>query len=118
MVHNSYSRIDFFLTDMYVLQKVSKADVQNITWSDHAPVTVEVVDTSKISHKPLWHNNAFLLSHPHIRDEIEEKLKEYFSFNANGECSPTTIWCAHKAFARGILIQVASRERKKKGCSA
>lgn len=83
-------------------------------WSDHAPVTIEVVDASKTSHKPLWRNNTFLLSHPKIRDEVEEKLKEFFLFNNNGECSPMTKWCTHKAFARGALIQMASRERKKK----
>lgn len=68
----------FFLTDMYTLQNVQAADIHNITWSDHAPLTIEVVDASKTSHKPLWRNNTFLLSHPKLRDEVEEKLKEFF----------------------------------------
>lgn len=76
-VHNSYFRIDFFLTDMYTLQKVGKADIHSIMWSDHAPLTIDVVDT-KISHKPLWCNNTFLLSHPKIKYEIEGKIDEYF----------------------------------------
>lgn len=113
-VHNSYSRIDFFLTDMYTLQKVQAADIHNITWSDHAPMTIEVVDDSKSSQKLLWRNNTFLLSHPKIKDEIAEKITEFFKHNDNGECSPMTIWCAHKTFARGVLIQIASRERKNK----
>lgn len=113
-VHKSYSRIDFFLTDLYTLQNVQKADIHNITWSDHAPVTIEIVDANKHSHKPLWRNNTFLLSHPKIRDEIAAKITEFFQFNNNADCSPMTIWCAHKAFARGALIQVASREKKKK----
>lgn len=98
---------------MYTLQNVAAAEVHNITWSDHAPVTIEIVNTSKHSHRPLWRNNTFLLSHPSIRDEIEEKLKEYFQFNDNEACSPEMIWCAHKAFARGPIIQIASREKKK-----
>lgn len=109
MVH-SYSRIDFFLTHVYTLQTIGKADIHNITWSDHAPVTIEVVDTSTVSHKPLWRNNTFLLLQPELRDEIEGKIQEYFAL---GDCSPTTVWCAHKAVIRGTLIQIASREKKK-----
>lgn len=114
MVHNIYSRIDFFLTDVYTLQNVCKADIHNITWSDHAPVTIEVADTSTISNKPLWRNNTFLASKPKIRDEIKEKIQEYFQINDTGECSPMTVWCAHKAFTRRTLLQNASMEKKKK----
>lgn len=74
-VHNSYSRIDFFLTDMYTLQNVRYADIHNITWSNHAPVTIEIVDANKTSHRPLWCNNTFILSHPKLRDEMAVKIK-------------------------------------------
>lgn len=114
LVHKSYSRIDFFLTDKYTLQKVTKATIHNITWSDHAPITVNIEDMLKVHHAPLWHNNTYLLSNPQIKEEIQNKLEKYFMFNNTTDCNPSTVWCAYKALSRGALIQIATRERKKK----
>lgn len=40
--HNIYSRIDCFLTDKILLQIVVRAHIYNITWSDHAPISLEI----------------------------------------------------------------------------
>lgn len=40
--HNSYSRIDLILVDIALLQKISSSAVHDITWSDHAPVSIMV----------------------------------------------------------------------------
>lgn len=38
----SYSRIDLFLVDKYTFQSISKAQIGSITWSDHAPDSIEL----------------------------------------------------------------------------
>lgn len=111
-VHGSYSRIDLFLTDKFTLQKITKAHIHSITWSDHAPVTMEIIDRTKSVHRPLWRNNTYILAHPQFSAELQKKLTDYFVINNDGSCSPTTVWCAHKAVARGLLIQQAAREKK------
>lgn len=91
-----------------------RADIHNITWSDHAPITIDIVDTNKTNFAPLWHNNTYFLSQPQIKEEIQTKLEEYFLFNEHLGTHPLTVWCAHKAFSRGTLIQIAAREKRKK----
>lgn len=95
----------FFLID----EQISKVCIHSITWSDHSPITIDIVATGASPSVNLWRNNTFLLSHPHHKAEMESKLKEFFLFNSGNSNSPAIVWCAHKAFARGVLIQLASR---------
>lgn len=41
-VHLSYSRIEMFLLDKFLLQKISLSEIGNITWTDHAPASITV----------------------------------------------------------------------------
>lgn len=47
--HQSYSRIDQFLIDKGLLTKIKKLVINDITWSDHASVTMEVGDSASIN---------------------------------------------------------------------
>lgn len=110
--HNTYSRIDCFITDKSLLQRVMGAKIYNITWSDHAPISLEISDSLTCNGIPLWRNNTFILSHPEYAVELRTKL-ELFLLNAESSSSVFNLWCAHKAFARGVLIQLSSRDRKR-----
>lgn len=33
--------------------------------------------------------------------------------NDNDSVNGTTIWCTHKAYSRGLLIQIAAKEKKR-----
>lgn len=46
--------------------------------------------------------------------ELETRLEEFFTFNSDSSSSVFNLWCTHKAFIRDLLIQMASRERKKR----
>lgn len=39
-------------------------------------------------------------------------MQEYFSLNDMQEVSPETLWAAHKAAIRGVLIQISSQTLK------
>lgn len=112
--HNTYSRIDCFLTDKNILQKVVKAQIYNISWSDHAPISLEISEGRTGKNVSLWRNNTYVLSHPGYVSELKTQLEEFFSFHAGSSSSVFNLWGTHKAFSRGILMQLASRERKKR----
>lgn len=41
-VHHTYSRIDLFLVDKFLLQKVVKSELHYIMWSGHASIYISV----------------------------------------------------------------------------
>lgn len=41
-VHGTYSQIDFFLVELRLLEAVTDAGIGNITFSDHAPVSLQM----------------------------------------------------------------------------
>lgn len=47
---------------------------------------------------------------------LEEKIKESFSTNITLEVPFSSVWCAHKAFVRGLTIQMSAREKRRKSC--
>lgn len=116
-LHNTYFGIDFFLTDKRLLQRAVEACIHNIAWSDHLPISLDIVDDQLDVNKLLWRNNPYILSNPHFRKQISDKLNEFFLFNNDGSSSVSNVWCTHKNFIGGILIQLASREKSRRSHS-
>jgi len=57
--------------------RVLKCGIENITISDHAPITV----TIDLGNEPLfryWRMNISILSSERVVQEIKQNLKEYF----------------------------------------
>lgn len=79
--HCSYSRIDLFLTDKWLLQKISSAQIHDITWSDHAAVTITINDQVVSSSPPIWHSNIRLLQEPRTSTIISQHLSNFFLNN-------------------------------------
>lgn len=113
-VHKPQSRIDYFIMDKLLLQNVTKAQIHNISWSDHVPITTEMNTGQLGTNYKLWRNNTH--SFPRetfVCDKKKKNLRELFVLN-NGLMKSTTLWFAHKAFVRCLLIQLAAREKKRK----
>lgn len=110
----TYSRIDFFLIDSQSLLAAQKTEIGLITWSDHSPIFLHISPTGNLTSRPLWRLNNFLLKSPTLVTEVKARLLEFFSINKDSVSSPAVLWCAHKAFIRGILLQLNSREKKKR----
>uniref|UniRef100_A0A8C5MKJ5 exodeoxyribonuclease III n=1 Tax=Leptobrachium leishanense TaxID=445787 RepID=A0A8C5MKJ5_9ANUR len=112
-VHNSYSRLDYFLLQGSSLSQVLHCEILDITWSDHAPILLTVKESvGGGAGMSAWRLNDSILSDPGIAAEIEQTLKEYFTLNNTSEVSPETLWKAHKAVLRGVCIKWASRLHK------
>lgn len=112
--HCSYSRIDLFLTDKWLLQNISCAKIHDITWSDHAAITITIDDQVVSSSSPIWRSNIRLLQDPKTSTKISQHIKEFFQNNVDSVENPFTLWNAHKAYMRGILIQIGAREKKRR----
>lgn len=51
--HHSYSCIDLFVTNQWLLQRVSSSSIHNITWSDHAAMFISIEDQDSPSRTPM-----------------------------------------------------------------
>lgn len=111
-VHKSFSRIDMFMMDRQSLQLVDRCDIGTITWSDHASITLTIHINNPSSAPFIWKNNTCLLANPEIKKIVSYKLEEFFTLNSSSVPEGFTLWNAHEAYIRGILIQISSRLRK------
>lgn len=89
-VHHSYSRIDLFLVDKFILQQISKSDLHCITWSDHAPISVVMGDRCAETRANRWRNDIYTLSQPQNLEKTGKAIKEFFSINAPSVSDPFT----------------------------
>lgn len=101
--HNSYSRIDLFLTDFALSQNTLEMTIHAITWSDHAPVTMTLKEQNYYNHAYLWRNNLSILSNLFHKNRLSQLLKEYFEINDTDDENIISLWCAHKAYNRGLF---------------
>lgn len=111
---NTHSRIDLILIDGRTLTSALHTSIEYITWSDHAPISLTISCDHNYLGNSLWRMNTYLLKSPNISTEIQTALSEYFSINGGSVSSPATLWCAHKAFIRGILLAIGAREKRKR----
>uniref|UniRef100_A0A8C5QKB6 Reverse transcriptase domain-containing protein n=1 Tax=Leptobrachium leishanense TaxID=445787 RepID=A0A8C5QKB6_9ANUR len=91
---------------------VSNTYIGTQTWSDHAPVIMTLTSPLYRSREHTWRLNTSLLTDPMLRADIDEALKQYFEINTTPEVSPHTIWAAHKATIRGLLIAKATARKR------
>lgn len=109
--HCSYSHIDMLLTDKWLLQQVISARIHEITWSDHAAISLSFNETGVSPSSPIWRCNNRLLQEPKTHLIISQHLQNFFISNETSVSDPHILWNAHKAVMRGIFIQLGAREK-------
>lgn len=112
-VHNSYSRIDFFLVDFKVASRVTSVKHHNRIISDHSAVTISL-DLFDIKPNYSWRFNPTLLLDSHFSQCVTEWLDDYLMFNDTGEVSDSTLWESLKAVLRGHIISYESGLKKQR----
>lgn len=113
-VHHTYSRIDLFLVDKFLLQQIVTSDIYVITWFNHAPISIEVGDRRSKTRVNRWRNYIYALSQPENTKQISKDLKKFFEINAPLVDDPFTLWNAHKVYIRGLLIQMTTKLRRQR----
>ncbi|XP_075719851.1 troponin T, cardiac muscle-like [Rhinoderma darwinii] len=101
-----------FFVDKYLFEKVTSSEIGPITWSDHAPISISMSEHFNKPPSFPWRINHFILNASKYQDAHVSNLEEFFQFNVTPEVSPTTVWCAHKAYMRGHFLSLAARDKK------
>lgn len=107
-----YTHIDLFLVDKWLLQQDSSS-ILEITWSDHATISLYVEERDASPPVRLWCCNSKVLSSPTNVKLLSQHFREYFDMNAaSTEDSFFLLWNAHKAYMRGLIIQAYAQAKK------
>lgn len=108
-VHNTYTRIDYFLVVKWILQKICESDIEAITWSNHTTVSITITNPTSPPPFKIWRANTTVMKSSTYAELLKKKnLEEFFQNNVGSVSDSTVLWNAHKAFIRGVLIQLSS----------
>ncbi|CAH2313222.1 Hypothetical predicted protein [Pelobates cultripes] len=111
--HRSYSRIDSFLISQALHPWTIRSSIGNITWMDHAEITLDL-RIPRLSRPWRWRLNPWILRDKGTVHAITDHLKTYFDINATEDMAPATVWAAHKVTIRGQLIAIATAQKKRR----
>lgn len=106
--HKSHSWLDYFFVNTPTLWTCKDSDIQAISWSDHAPITLSLALSSSSFHKCHWRLNDFLFKHDPSRVELEQTLNLYFIENCSPEISASSLFEGHKAVFWGQCISLST----------
>ncbi|KAF7640923.1 hypothetical protein LDENG_00005200 [Lucifuga dentata] len=110
-VHQSFSRIHFFLTSNSIIPKTN-IKIHPIILSDHAPVTLTVQTESTFKPSHTWHFNTLLLKDPEFDKIIRKEWADFLERNDSPSISPSLLWETGKAVIRGKIISYSSFKKK------
>lgn len=81
--------------------------IHDIKWSDHAPIFITVEGDFVTTRANRWRNDVHLMSNPENREKIRNYIWDFFALNERSVSDPFTLWNSHKAYMRGILLQMS-----------
>ena len=112
---NKYSRLDYFFMFKNYVSRVVECNINSITLSDHAMITMKLNLDLEVG-QTLWRLNNSLLQMEDFKTKIRSIFKNYLEINDTEDIEPVTLWEGAKAVLRGEIISFASykkREREK-----
>uniref|UniRef100_A0A8C5WJQ4 Reverse transcriptase domain-containing protein n=1 Tax=Leptobrachium leishanense TaxID=445787 RepID=A0A8C5WJQ4_9ANUR len=107
-VHTSYSRLDYFFVQQRNILLTEEASIKAQTWSDHCPLLAVLSSPLFRPSERQWRLNTSLLTDPLLVADINTCLQAYFEENDTPDVTAPTLWEAHKAVIRGVLISRAT----------
>lgn len=105
--------ITFFISAPTIPYGV-ESDILSITWSDHAPITLDLMLSQAYARSCHWHLNDHLLQSEVSRSILAKGLEDFFQVNMGSVSDFSTLWEAHKAVFCGAYIAESSRLKKDK----
>lgn len=104
-----FSRLDYFFVSAPLLTSLVAVEIGQITWSDHAPITLDLSLNNAYSKKFYCQLNTFLLSRMDTKEKLSSSLTEFFQLNTGFVLDASTLWEVHKTYFRGQCISEGSR---------
>uniref|UniRef100_A0A1A8UJ98 Reverse transcriptase domain-containing protein n=1 Tax=Nothobranchius furzeri TaxID=105023 RepID=A0A1A8UJ98_NOTFU len=111
-VHHSHSRLDYFLVSSSLLADISDTEIHPIVVSDHAPVSLTLVNKKTIPPSKNWRFNTSLLKDEGFIDFFKKEWALYLEHNDLPGTSASILWEAGKAVMRGKIISFSSHKKK------
>lgn len=111
-VHQTFTRIDFFLLSNNLLPFVQSVTYNPIVISDHAPISLMIGFDGLNSTHPPWRFNSRLLSSDDFVQCISSQITTFIEINKTPDISASTLWETLKAYLRGSIISYTAFERK------
>lgn len=111
-VHNSHSRIDYFLIDAQLVSFTTNVKYHTISISDHSPLTFNLYLDGADPPSRSWRLNPYLLTNKEFCGFIQAQIKLYFETNDTPEVTSCTLWEAFKAYLRGCVISYEAAKKK------
>ncbi len=112
-VHHSYSRLDYFLVSSSLLSDISDTEINPIAVSDHAAVSLTLVNKKASPPSNNWRFNTSLLKDDDFIKYFKEEWALYLDYNDLPGTSASVLWEAGKAVMRGRIISFSSHKKKR-----
>ena len=112
-VHNTYTRIDYFIIDGRMLPNVKCATYHNIIISDHCPVTFNVRICNQTRSEKYWRFDSTLLNDVKFRKYLDIETSLFFDMNDQVDTAPSLLWETYKAYIRGSIISFQAAQKKR-----
>lgn len=97
MAHKIFSLLYHFLVSAPLISCIVDFNILPITWSDHAPIVLDIVLSQTPTRTCHWRLNDHILQSEISRTKLATDLKEFFQFNLGSVADFSTPWEAHKA---------------------
>lgn len=110
--HQTFSRIDRFLSSQGILNRTMNCSIGIKTLSDHSPVTIIVHPPYRDPYSRQWRLNPSLLSCSKFMQYLKQQWEYFIDINTSPEVSPSILWEAAKAYLRGAIISYTSAKKK------
>lgn len=109
--HMSYFWIYFFLVDKWVLQQTSSSSIHDITWSEYAAISIDIEEKGACPKVFVWSCNNVIIQNLDNWQKLSKHLEEFFCMNASTTSNILSLWNAHKAYMRGLIIQMSAQAK-------
>lgn len=76
-----YSMKDYFLVDKWLLQQASSSFIHDITWSDHALISLSIEENDACSPLFVWRCNNSNILNPDNKSSLAQHPCDYFQNN-------------------------------------
>lgn len=100
--------------DKQILHLVTAVRIGSITWSDHAPVSIEITLDPRMFPSSPWRPNSHIITDPKHAEIVRQALVEYFATNTGSVANHQVVWLSHKATIIGTLIALVARVMKER----
>lgn len=113
-VHHSCSRIDYFLVSSSFMASISDTQIYPIAISDHAPVSLSVINRNSTPPARNWRFNILLLKDPVFLQYFEREWTIFLETNNKPSISPAVLWETPKRLCEGKLFFTRHTKKRKR----